>query len=164
MNENGKAGPQDWPELTRYLDQGYDVVSLDPRGLGETRMAYKAISPDDPELAKLDFDHAYMNALSGVLADYVYNSLLNGRPYLLQMIEDMEIAARFVKSTLKPGSEFSITGINGASTLASLVSETLGIRLLAGPNHKMITWSELVDNKAEVWPIQYLLPGGAYVH
>src|SRR5579872_1433795 len=76
LGENGKATAQDWPALAKYVDAGYDIVSLDARGLGETRMLYRAASPDDPALAKLDFDQAYTNPISGVLADYVYNSLL----------------------------------------------------------------------------------------
>src|SRR6202045_3680017 len=80
-----------------YLGAVQDIVSVDPRGLGETRMPYKAESPDDPALAQMDLGHAYINPLSGVLAGYVYNSILTGRPYFLQMIEDVEIAGRFLK-------------------------------------------------------------------
>src|SRR5439155_20068020 len=45
IGETGKATAQDWPGLAKYLDAGYDILSVDPRGLGETRMAYKAVSP-----------------------------------------------------------------------------------------------------------------------
>src|SRR5437660_1360616 len=100
FNENGKATAADWPEIKKYVDEGYDIVSFDFRGLGETRMPYTAVSPDDPALGALDFDHAYMNSLSGVLANHVYNSLLVGRPYFLQMIEDAEIAGRFAREKL----------------------------------------------------------------
>ncbi len=165
IGENGKATAQDWPGLAKYLDAGYDILSVDPRGLGETRMAYKAVSPDDPALAQLDFDHAYANPLSGVLADYVYNSLLTGRPYFLQMIEDAEIAAHFFRAQFNPQAEFVVTGTNDAYTLASAISETLpNIRLLPQPDIQIIKWSEVVNHKTELWPIQYLLPGGAYVH
>jgi hypothetical protein len=164
LGESGKATSQDWPAVTKYLDAGYNIVSFDPRGMGETRMAYKAVSPDDPALAKFDFDQAYNNPLSGVLADYVYNSILTGRPYLFQMIEDVEIASRFVKSQLNPRAELAITGTNGASTLAGIVSQTLpNIKLLPPTDGQALRWSELVDHKSELWPIQYLLPGGAYV-
>ena len=165
VGEGEKAGAQDWPGLAKCLDAGYDIISVDPRGLGETRMAYKAVSPDDPALAQLDFDYAYVNPLSGVLADYVYNSLLTGRPYFLQMIEDVEIATRFFRAQFKPESEFVVTGANDAYTLASAISETLpNIRLLSQPDIKIIKWSEVVNHKTEQWPIQYLLPGGAYTH
>src|SRR5437870_7407346 len=43
LGDNGKAAAQDWPALAKYLDAGYDIVSLDARGLGETRMAYKGL-------------------------------------------------------------------------------------------------------------------------
>jgi hypothetical protein len=162
---NGKATAQDWPGLSKYLAAGYDILSVDPRGLGETRMAYKAVSPDDPALAQLDIDHAYVNPLSGVLSDYVYNSLLTGRPYFLQMIEDAEIATRFFQGHFNSQAEFVVTGTNDAYTLASAVSETLpNVRLLPQPDIQIIKWSEIVDRKTELWPIEYLLPGGAYVH
>jgi pimeloyl-ACP methyl ester carboxylesterase len=165
LGKNGKATAQDWTSLTKYLDAGYDIVSVDPRGLGETRMAYKAASPDDPALAQLDFDHAYVSPVSGVLADYVYNSILTGRPYFLQMIEDVEIATRFFRAQVNIRAEFFVAGSNGTFTLASAISETLpNIKLLSEPDGDVIPWSELVNQKTELWPIEYLLPSGAYIH
>jgi hypothetical protein len=164
LGESGKATAQDWPSLSKYLDQGYDIVSFDPRGLGETRMPFKVVSPDDPALVKPDFDAAYVNPLSSVLADYVYNSLLIGRPYFFQMIEDMEIVSRFARVKLQPEAEVAITGTGTANTFAGAASEVVpGVRLLPQPGAQSIRWSELVKQKTELWPIQYLLPGGAYV-
>src|SRR6266496_2579655 len=125
LGENGKATAQDWPNVTKYLDGGYDIVSVDPRGLGETRMPYKAASPDDPSLANLDFDRAYVSPISGVLADYVYNSILTGRAYFLQMIEDVEIAARFSRARINPNPRIIIAGAAGARRLASAASDVL---------------------------------------
>jgi hypothetical protein len=165
LGENGKIAAQDWPSVTKFLDAGYDIVSIDPRGLGETRMRYKAVSEDDPALAKMDFDLAYVSPVSGVLADYVYNSLLTGRPYFLQMIEDVEIATRFVHAEVGPHTEVIVTGVGNAHTLASAVSQTLpGIRLLPAPDAQIVKWSDLINQERELWPIEYLLPGGAYVH
>ncbi len=165
LGENGKAAVQDWPNVTKYLDAGYDILSIDPRGLGETRMPYKAASPDDPSLAQMDFDPAYVSPLSGVLADYVYNSVLTGRPYFLQIIEDFEIAFRFFRGKIAREADFVVTGTGDAYTLASAVSETLpNIRLLSQPDARIVKWSDLVNQERELWPIQYLLPGGAYVH
>ena len=128
-------------------------------------MRYKAASPDDPALAKVDADLGYMSPISGVLADYIYNSLLTGRPYFLQMIEDAEIATRFVQAKINDHAEFSVTGAGEAFTFASTVTETLpNVRLIAPPGAQPLKWSELVNEKRELWPIQYLLPGGAYVH
>jgi hypothetical protein len=113
----------------------------------------------------MDPGHAYINPLSGVLAGYVYNSILTGRPYFLQMIEDVEIAGRFLKAKLDPQAEMVVTGAGDAATLANAVSETLAdIRLLPQPDTQVVRWSELVNEKTELWPIQYLLPGGAYIH
>ena len=165
LGKNGKATAQDWTSLRKYLDAGYDIISVDPRGLGETRMAYKAASPDDPALAQLDFDRAYVSPVSGVLADYVYNSILTGRPYFLQMIEDVEIATRFFRAQVNIRAEFSVAGSNGTFTLANAISETLpNIKLLSEPDQHAVPWSELVNQKTELWPVEYLLPSGAYIH
>ncbi len=151
--------------MAKYVEAGYDIVSIDPRGLGETRMRYKAVSPDDPALAKLDFDDAYQNSLSGVLAGYVYNSLLTGRPYFLQMIEDVEIAARFVSVKAGPPVEMAIVGAQDSAFLAAAVAETLPhVKLLPQSEAAAFRWSEIVNQKKELWPIQYLFPGGAYIH
>jgi len=164
FSKNGKAGVNDWPEIRKYLDGGFDIVTFDFRGLGETRMPYKAVSEDDPSFAQLDFDRAYVNPLSSVLADYVYNSLLTGRPYCLQMIEDAEIAVRFSRSKLRAG-DFSVASDEEGSTLASALAETLSrVRQIPSPGASIIKWSDLLIQKREQWPIQYLLPGGAYIH
>jgi hypothetical protein len=150
--------------MVKYTDAGYDVVSFDVRGLGETRMPYKAISEDDPLLGQLDFDDAYVSPISGVLADYIYNSLLTGRPYFLQMIEDAEIAARFSRAKLNT-KQLAVTAEGDAYTLARSVAEILpDIKLLAQPDAHILNWSEIVKQKRELWPIQYLLPDGAYIH
>jgi hypothetical protein len=164
FSENGKATSEDWPEIEKYLTQGFDIISLDFRGLGETRMPYTAVSPDDPLLGKLDFDHAYVYSISGVLANYVYNSFLTGRPYFLQMMEDAEIAKRFAAEKLHVN-VVAATATGDAYTLAGAIAETLpGMSLLPEPNGKVLKWSEIVEQKRESWPIQYLLPGGAYIH
>jgi len=99
-----------------------------------------------------------------VLADYVYNSLLTGRPYCLQMIEDAEIAVRFSRSKLRAG-DFSVASDEEGSTLASTLAETLPrVQQIPSPGASIIKWSDLLTQKREEWPIQYLLPGGAYIH
>lgn len=165
LGESGKVRESDWSDVRKYLDAGYDIVSIDPRGLGETRMPYKAASPDDPLLGQLDFDRAYVNPISGVLADYIYNSILTGRPYLLQMIEDVEIATRFAEQKLNQNAELSIIGTGDAYTLSCAIAETLpNIKLVPRPDAHVVKWSELVEQKQELWPIEYLMPGGAYIH
>lgn len=164
FQENGKAAAEDWHEIEKYLNQGFDIISFDFRGLGETRMPYTAVSPDDPLLGALDFDHAYVNPISGVLANYVYNALLTGRPYFLEMIDDAEIARRFAAQKLH-ANVVAVTAAGDAYTIASAIAETLpGISLLPEPNGKVLKWSEIVEQERESWPIEYLLPGGAYIH
>ena len=58
-----------------------------------------------------------------------------------------------------------MSGTSEAYTLTSAISESLpNIRLLPQENVQTLKWSDLVNAKTEVWPIQYLLPGGAYIH
>ena len=164
LGKDGKASRKDWPEIEKQVAAGYDIISFDFRGQGETRMPYKAVSEDDPSLASLDFDQAYVNPLSSVLAGYVYNALLTGRPYFLQMIEDSEIAARFAQ--LKFGTT-SLTLVSGSENglFARAVASTLdGIKLETQPSAETMKWSDLVMQRTEQWPIQFLLPDGAYIN
>ncbi len=163
LSDHGKVGQDDWGAVQKYIADGFDIVSFDARGLGETRMRYTAISIDDPSLAQKDFDHAYVSPLSSVLADYVYNSLLTGRPYLLQLIEDVEIASRFARLHLG-ATDVSITATGDAFTLAHDAAGVLtGLRLIAGENDHPIGWAAIVDKKQELWPVEYIYPGGAYI-
>ena len=163
FRDDGKATSENWAEIKKYLDANYDVISIDFRGRGETKMPYKAISPDDPEMAQLDFDQAYVYPLSSVLAGYVYNSILTGRPYFLQLIEDAEIASRFADARL--GARVAaVTAPGNAYTLAGAISETLpNIKLLPQADGVVLRWSEIVRQRREIWPIQYLMPSGAYL-
>jgi len=164
LGENGKATAADWAELRKQLQAGYDIVTFDFRGQGETRMPFTAVSPDDPTLGKLPFDEAYANSISGVLANHVYNSLLTGRPHFFEMIEDAEIAQLFAKEKL--GHKVAaVTGSDATYTVASAISQVLpDIKLVAGADGKILHWSDLVEQKQEAWPIQLLVPGGAYIH
>ena len=163
FRDDGKVTGEDWPEIQKLLEH-YDILSFDFRGLGETKMPYKAISPDDPAMAQLDFEQAYVYPLSSVLADYVYNSLLTGRPYFLEMIEDVEIASRFAREKLQVHI-VAVTASGNAQTLASAVSEIFpAVKLLPSATKHVVKWSELMAERKELWPIQYLLPSGAYIH
>lgn len=163
LGKSGMAKSSDWPELLKQVQQGFDVISFDFRGLGETRMRYKALSEDDPSFASLDYDQAYANSLSSVLADYVYNSLLTGRPFFLQMIEDVEIATRFAQ--LKFGAnQFTLVTDPDYETLAGAAASTLdGIVHTSSSSTADMKWSDIVDHEVEVWPIRWLMPGGAYI-
>jgi hypothetical protein len=163
----GKAAEKDWPEIHRLLDEGYEVFSFDFRGLGETRMNYRATSPDDPSLARGDFDQAYINPLSSVMADYVYNSILTGRPYFLQMMDDIKIAGLFIKSksanSSKPTAIFAATF--QSYSLASRFKEidpSVIILSVAAPG-PALDWQTLVAGHREQWPIVFLMPSGALI-
>ena len=80
------------------------------------------------------------------------------------MMEDAEIASRFAGEKL--GAKVTaVSGRGDAYTLAVAISETLrGVKLLPGPDARSLKWSEIVEEKRETWPIQYLLPSGAYIH
>jgi hypothetical protein len=145
------------------VTRGFDVYTFDFRGLGEDRMMYKVDSVDTPGLAPAEIEQAYASPLAGVLANYVYNSLLTGRPYFLQMIEDAEIVSRFVRARINPD-QIHVCAHGDSYTLAAAIAASLpGIRLLSQPGEKITRWSDIVEQKRELWPIQYLLPGGAFI-
>ena len=159
----GKIRPGDWPEVEARLAEGHEVVSLDPRGLGETRMRYKAASIDDPTLAPADEEAAYASPLSGVLANHVYNAQLLGRPYLFEMIEDVEIATRFSREKLG-APRIVAAGRGEGEALASAASAVLtGVERWPEPVANPFGWRATVESLQEIWPIQYLMPGGAYI-
>jgi cephalosporin-C deacetylase-like acetyl esterase len=159
----GKLDVRSWAQVARRIDEGYEIVSFDLRGVGETRMRYRAVSGDDPTVAPEGEEAAYGSPLSGVLANYVYNSLLIGRPYFLELIEDVEIAARF--SRVKLGAQRIVaSGRGDGHALAKAASEVLpGVEWLAESGVEPFRWSEAVESLRETWPISYLLPGGAYL-
>jgi hypothetical protein len=157
---HGKVGAAEWPEIVRLLDDGHEVVSFDLRGVGETRMRYRAESIDDPELAAMDEASAYESPLSGVLANHVYNAQLLGRPYFLEMIEDVEIVVHFARTRLG-ARRIEVRARGDAQALAEAASEVLGGVALHPGGGPAFRWSEAVETMQEVWPIQYLLPRGA---
>ena len=156
----GKAGAEDWEDLRARVAAGDEVLAFDFRGTGETRMRYRAESGDDPALAPTDERAAYFSPLSGVLANHVYNALLTGRPYFLQMIEDAEIVARFARLHLG-ATAIEVRGRGDARFLAEAVAEALPDVHLRPPAGPRFRWSEVVEEMRETWPIQYLYPGGA---
>jgi cephalosporin-C deacetylase-like acetyl esterase len=166
LSLQGKAKRSDWPEISKLLNEGYDVFSFDYRGLGETRMNYRAQSPDDPELVQGDFDQAYVSPLSSVLGGYVYNSLLTGRPYFLQMMDDLKIVELFL-SSLDEAAHRSPQSLTIAAT-----SEAFGfaarfkeiepeVTILPALSPSVINWSTIVVSGQELWPIAFLMPSGA---
>jgi hypothetical protein len=162
LSLEGKVGVADWPAVRRHLDAGEEVLSFDFRGVGETRMRYRAASGDDPALAEADEARAYFNPLSGVLANHVYNALLTGRPYLLEMIEDVEIVARFAREKLGLIAPFALAPSPEAAPLADVVAASLtGVVVAPTSTRPSFTWADAVEQMRETWPIQYLLPGAA---
>ncbi len=162
IKENGKANSQDWPAILSLLQKGMEVVSYDFRGQGEDSMAYSTTGVDAASGGSAGMIK-YDDPLNSVLADYVYNSLLIGRPYFLEMLEDTEIVRRFVEVQLKPG-ELWICAGGEAAPLARAIHEVFqDIKLHPDSAPGGVTWSRLVMDKQEQWPIQFLLPGGAWV-
>jgi dienelactone hydrolase len=155
------AARDHWPDLQRRLDAGEEVIAFDFRGVGENGMRYRAASGDDPTIAEADEQQAYFNPLSGVLANHVYNSLLTGRPYFLEMIDDVAIVARFAREKLAAPA-VTVAAIADAGLLADVVPDVLpGVSKSPVSAPRTFTWSAVVEEMRELWPIQYLLPGGA---
>jgi hypothetical protein len=134
------------------ISDGYEVFSFDFRGLGETRMNYRVDSSDTLNPARNDFDQAYVNPLGSVLADYVYNSLLIGRPYFLEMMDDIEIAELFVRNldSNHPRQKLTLDGIGEAYTLATRFQEIdPKVAVLVPDSKSTLNWSTLVAQGQE---------------
>jgi hypothetical protein len=161
---DGKIRPEDWSEVEGVLARGEALVSFDARGLGETRMAYKAESIDDPELAKLDDESAYKSPISGVLANHVYNALLTGRPYFFQLLDDTEVACRFAREVLGARS-VAVSGRDESRLWAAAAASVIPNLELVPPasGERSFSWAAAVEDGRELWPIAYLVPGGAYL-
>ena len=100
-----------------------------------------------------------------MLGGYEYNALLVGRPYLLQTVEDAEIALRFVRAIAPRTTGIFVAGSGTGANVASLIAETLpNVKLMPNAANEPFRWSQIVEQKTEMWPIQFLLPGGAYIH
>src|SRR5262249_57349697 len=94
------------------------------------------------------------------------NSLLTGRPYLRQRIEDAEIVVRFARETLKTPSMVVAADSDAALLAAAVAAVVPGVTLEdGGPagGQKPFSWSAAVEEMRETWPIHYLIPGGAYL-
>jgi len=163
LNLYSKANEKDWPQIAALIREGYEVYSFDFRGLGETRMNYRARSEDDPDLVKGDFDHTYISPLSSVFAGYVYNSLLTGRPYFLQMMDDLKIVELFIASrNPQPHLPLWIAATGEAHALALRFQQIdPAVNILPSPLASPLDWTALVNQGKEDWPIAFLLPAGA---
>ena len=160
---NSKVRQEDWSKVSDLVKKGENVISFDFRGTGEDRMKFEATSSEYLKFAVMDSTQIYFNPLSGVFANYVYNSLLTGRPYFLQMIEDTEIVSRFLRSHLKV-KEIKITASGDTKILAREIVETLtDIKPRSDEDVNGVKWSDIVKEEHELWPIHNLLPGGAFI-
>ena len=158
----GPVMSADWPDIRRFVEGGDHVLSLDVRGAGETRMRFRTGPADDPRTAEVDDLAAYASPISGVLANHVYNTLLTGRPYFLEMMEDVEIVARFARQHLGV-KRLAVRSRADAGALADAVAASLpGLERLPS-EEPVFRWADVVEELRELWPIQYLVPGGGFV-
>jgi hypothetical protein len=135
-------------------------VGFDLRGTGEDRLRYRAVSVDDPGIAPADEAAAYVDPLSGVLANHVYNGLLTGRPYLFEAVDDVAAAAVFCRETLG-AKRLAVAGVGDATLLAAVAARVLSLEDANDPAAPVFSWRATVEEGRERWPIQYLFPAGA---
>jgi cephalosporin-C deacetylase-like acetyl esterase len=163
---DGKVSENDWHRISQLISYGYEVFSFDFRGLGETRMNYRIDSSDDSNQTRDGFDKEYVNPLGGVLADYVYNSLLTGRPYFLQMMDDLKIAELFIHNRdPRALREFITLAPSGESYSLAVHFKEIDpqAKILPSKSPPTLDWSALVAQGQEQWPIAFLLPSGAAI-
>lgn len=167
---SGRVGLMDWDDVLADLRRGDDVVSFDPRGLGETRLRYVAAT-NGGEVLHLDGlygDHeeaVYANPISGVLENHVYNALLIGRPYLLDLVADAEMAVRFARERLGAG-RVAAVGEGDARLLArAIASAVSGVDWSPGATIVgAFSWVSAVEEMRERWPVHYIVPDGVRLH
>ena len=71
---------------------------------------------------------------------------------------------RFSHLKLHAG-DVSVASDEEGFTLANAIAATLpAVKRHSRPGAQIMKWSDLVMQRSELWPIQYLLPGGAYIH
>jgi hypothetical protein len=162
---DGKASEKDWPHVSRLVSDGYEVFSFDFRGLGETRMNYRVDFSDASSPAHGNFDQAYVNPRGSVLSDYVYNSLLTGRPYFLQLMDDIKIAELFAHNRNhphQPVQSLALAASGEAYSVAVRFREVNPrVTILTSAPAPILNWSTLVAQGQEQWPIAFLMPSGA---
>lgn len=156
---HGHIEPSDWTAVVKQLDAGFDVVSFDLRGTGESRIAYK-VNSELPEPKVTDERLIYAFPTGSVLANHVYNAQLIGRPYLVEALEDVEIVTRFVQRQLGV-SNVSVSGRGEADLLSRAAAQVFNLTHVEAADAVAIDLKDVVDQKRELWPIHYLVPGGA---
>jgi hypothetical protein len=157
---HGHIEPSDWNAVVKQLDAGFDVVSFDLRGTGESRIAYK-VNSELPEPKPTDEREIYAFPTGSVLANHVYNAQLLGRPYLLDALEDVEIVTRFVQRQLGAPS-VAVSGRGEADLLSRAAAQVFNLTHVAAADAVTMEWAEVVEQGRELWPIQYMVPGGAH--
>jgi len=164
FSRHGKASREDWPQITTLLSDGYEVFSFDFRGMGETSMKFRV---DSSSVSSANgFDEAYIDPLDSVMADYVYNSLLTGRPYFLQMMDDLKIVELFVRSlnSQSPREPLTLDATGEAYSVAVRFQEIdPEVSILKQESAPVLSWSALVAQGREQWPIEFLMPSGALI-
>ena len=156
---HGHIEPSDWSAVVKQLDAGFDVVSFDLRGSGESRIGYKVAS-ELPEPKPTDERDIYAFPTGSVLANHVYNAQLIGRPYLFDALEDVEIVTRFVQRQLG-ASSVAVSGRGEADLLSRAAAQVFNLAHVTAADAVKIEWADVVEQGRELWPIQYLVPGGA---
>jgi pimeloyl-ACP methyl ester carboxylesterase len=161
---HGKVSRGDWPQIAKLLNDGFEVFSFDFRGMGETSMRFRTDSSAASSLKS--FDEAYVNPLDSVMADYVYNSLLTGRPYFLQMMDDLKIVELFIRSlnSQSPRESLTLDATGEAYSVAVRFQEIdPEVSILKQESAPVLNWSALVAQGQEQWPIAFLMPSGAFI-
>jgi hypothetical protein len=159
---HGKASQGDWPQIKKFLADGFEVFSFDFRGMGETGMKFRVDSSSAP--SPNGFDEAYVDPLGSVMADYIYNSLLTGRPYFLQMMDDLKIVELFIHSLNSkfPREPLTLDATGDAYSVAVRFKELdPEVLILKQESTRVLNWSALVAQGQEQWPIVFLMPSGA---
>jgi hypothetical protein len=157
----GKVTAARWSEVSAHLDAGADVISFDLLGAGETRMPYDVAT--HPYIEAMDETVRHDHPLASVMGNHVYNGLLTGRPYLVDALRAVDVVRTFAASHLGAAA-LAVTGPGPSATLAAAAATVLpALSLEIAPDAVPFDWRQAVTTSRELWPIQYLVRGGAYI-
>lgn len=156
----GKVDASRWGDVARALADGRDVISLDLPGAGELRMPFKVAS--QPWIEALSDEERHAHPLSSVMGNYIYNGILTGRPYLVDAVETIAVVHAFARQRLGV-SDVRVLGPGVSAALAEAATVLPDLTVERVPGAEVFDPRRTVVEGIEMWPIEYLLPGAAYM-
>ena len=151
VNEDGKAAAGIVENYLRPLaEAGYVVLSIDPRGMGET----------DPKAPRSSKPNSFKDFVNDSETNFYYNSLRIGRTPLGGRVADVLKAVDYLASRKEvDGKRISAIG-HGAGGLIALYAAALDDRIRsAAATRSLISYEAIVENELYTHRFSSFAPG-----